>query len=99
MTSTGHLLRMARTSRGLTQGQAAGLYGITQATLSSLERDKRVFNSKTMGKVADALGVSSEAIIFATAGIPVELNEKEAIVYKTIQSSVSITIILGGGNR
>ena len=53
--SIGKAIRIARANRGVSQGTVASEIGITQATLSALENEKRNPTDRTRQKVADWL--------------------------------------------
>jgi len=53
----GHNLKMLRTDRGITLAEAEELTGVTQETLSALERGQRGAYTATLRKIADAYGI------------------------------------------
>jgi transcriptional regulator with XRE-family HTH domain len=54
----GRVLASLRERRGLSQGQLAAAAGITQSTLSRMERGQAQPDAFTLKKLAEALGVS-----------------------------------------
>ena len=53
-----NLLKAWRTHLGLTQKEVAKRAGITQSALSQMEKTNNEFRTKTLGKLATALGLS-----------------------------------------
>lgn len=56
-------IRTLREERGLKQHQLAEMVGISAPHLSELERGKKNLNSRTLAKIADALGVDPSELI------------------------------------
>jgi transcriptional regulator with XRE-family HTH domain len=54
----GRVLASLRERRGMSQGELAALVGITQSTLSRIERGQGQPDAFTMRKLSEALGVS-----------------------------------------
>jgi len=58
------MVRRARSSRGLTQGQLADISGIEQANISAIENDRRAPTVETLHRLLTACGYE----LTATAG-------------------------------
>jgi transcriptional regulator with XRE-family HTH domain len=56
--SLGRNLRMLRADRGITLAEAEELTGVTQETLSALERGQRGAYTSTLRKIADAYDIT-----------------------------------------
>lgn len=61
----GYRVKEIRESRGMTQEALAAESGVSRATISALEKGtERNTTSKTLSKLAKALGVSLEELFF-----------------------------------
>ena len=63
MKTYGQAMRAARESKRITQGELAELSGISQATLSQCECDRREPTLSTLVALADSLGISIDEYI------------------------------------
>lgn len=60
----GYRIKAAREMCGMTQTQLAEKSGVSRATICGLENgNERVTTTKTLGKLADALGVTVDELI------------------------------------
>ena len=91
MTTVGEKIKSLRLARGISQNQLAKSAGISQAGLSAIESTTKSPSVDTLGRVADALGISLAQLLGAVekpktkrtipvlgmvpAGIPIEAIE------------------------
>ncbi len=59
----GRKLRRLRRERALSQQDLVGITGVSQATQSDLEGDKRGARASTLRKLAEALGVEPKELM------------------------------------
>jgi transcriptional regulator with XRE-family HTH domain len=59
----GESLRQLRLERMLSQSELAKLAGMTQATVSDLERGERKAQPRTVRRLAEALGVEPKELV------------------------------------
>lgn len=59
----GETIRRLREARGWSQVQLADLSGVAGPTVNRIENGMRVARSDTLKKIADALGVSLDALV------------------------------------
>lgn len=58
----GSKIRQIRTTKDITQEELAKLTGLSQKTISNIEIDKSMPSTRSLTKIADALGVSMKEI-------------------------------------
>ncbi|MFC5468448.1 helix-turn-helix domain-containing protein [Cohnella suwonensis] len=74
--SLGQQIRAHRLKRGLTQGQLADKLSMTEANISSYERDKSMPPSEVLNKLANILGTSTDILLGRK--ISIEINGASA---------------------
>ena len=62
--TTGQLIKAFRSNFEISQMDLASICGITQANLSSIENDKREIGADVALRVAAALGVAPEIVLY-----------------------------------
>lgn len=63
MTFSGSKVKQYRDQRGMTQGDLAEKAGVTQSFISDMEGNKKAPSTKTMILIAEALGVTLDALL------------------------------------
>lgn len=102
MTTVGEKIKSLRLARGISQNQLAKSAGISQAGLSAIESTTKSPSVDTLGRVADALGISLAQLLGAVekpktkrtipvlgmvpAGIPIEAIE-DVLDYEDLSAS------------
>ena len=84
----GHIIKLIRTHKGLNQKQMSELLGISQNYLSMIEGDKKQPSMDRISEMADRLGVSSDALLFAASEVPAELSGKNRKDYHRLQKNI-----------
>jgi len=80
----GRSIRLCRTQRNLSQGALADAAGISKSYLCLLERDRRDPPISTLDKIAKALNIPLNIMLFLGAeeeelrGLPVEVRDRLA---------------------
>lgn len=87
MNTIGKQLKTLRKSQKLTQQFVADKVGITRATLSNYEIDRRTPDLKTLRKLAECYGVSLDYFGVATADEVLELLARAKEVFESDQIS------------
>lgn len=84
----GNVLKLLRTSRGLSQGEMSKLFGISQNYLSLIEQNKKIPSIEAITGFASALRISKDALIFVGTEIPDELNGKDVEDFQRLQQNI-----------
>lgn len=87
MNTIGKQLKALRKSQKKTQQAVADKVGITRATLSNYEIDRRTPDLKTLRKLAECYGVSLDYFGVATADEVLELLARAKEVFESDQIS------------
>lgn len=87
MNTIGKQLKALRKSQKRTQQAVADKVGITRATLSNYEIDRRTPDLKTLRKLAECYGVSLDYFGVATADEVLELLARAKEVFESDQIS------------
>lgn len=87
MNTIGRQLKALRKSQKMTQQTVADKVGITRATLSNYEIDRRTPDLKTLRKLAECYGVSLDYFGVATADEVLELLARAKEVFESDQIS------------
>jgi len=76
MESTGDRILRLREEKEMKQKELADLVGITEASLSRYENNKRIPNGEIISKIASALGVTTDYLLGLTdnEGLNTEIN-------------------------
>lgn len=76
MESTGDRILRLREEKEMKQKELADLVGITEASLSRYENNKRIPNGEIISKIASALGVTTDYLLGLTdnEGLSTEIN-------------------------
>lgn len=72
----GRLIRDAREQRGMSQGKLAELSGVSEATISRIERGQSGGQSANIGRLAKALDIDPSQVSDAMAGHEVVYPER-----------------------
>jgi transcriptional regulator with XRE-family HTH domain len=84
----GKILKILRTSKGLTQNQMSKLLGISQNYLSLIEQDKKTPSVDAITGFASSLSVSKDALILVTSDVPKELNGRDIEDFQRLQQNI-----------
>lgn len=84
----GNVLKLVRTSKGLTQKGMAEILGVSQNYLSLIESNKKMPSVDTMEAFATALDISKDALLFASAGVPEELSSEDMKEFQRLQQNI-----------
>ncbi len=84
----GKILKILRTSKGLTQNQMSKLLGISQNYLSLIEQDKKVPSAEAIANFASSLSISKDALLLISSEVPVELNGKDTEDFQRLQQNI-----------
>ncbi len=77
MLAVGKAIRTLRARKGVSQKELAERAEITPSFLSLVEGDRRDASIKVIERIAAALDVSPEVLIWEAVELPVSLNEKD----------------------
>lgn len=88
--NVGKNIKRIRKNKGLTQEQVAKLSNVSKNAIYNYENDKRCPDINVLGKIADALGVSTNDILFED----VDSNEHEVLNKKTYDEGYLNKLIL-----
>jgi len=89
----GHVLKLIRTNRGMTQKDMANTLGISQNYLSLIESDKKTPSPEKISDFANSLKISKDALTFISSELPTELNGKDKKDYIRLQQNI-ISLLL-----
>jgi transcriptional regulator with XRE-family HTH domain len=89
----GNILKILRTSIGLSQSQMAKKLGISQNYLSLIEQNKKIPSHEALKSFALTLEVSEDALRFISSDVPQELSDKDAIDFQKLQRKILSLII------
>jgi len=84
----GQILKLIRTKRNISQKEMADILGISQNYLSLIEGNKKEPSTEKICDFAASLGMSKDALIFASTNIPYELNHDEQAAFLKLQSNL-----------
>lgn len=77
MLAIGNAIRVIRTQKGVSQKDLAAQAAITPSFLSLVESDKRSASIKVIERIAAALEVPAEVLIWEAVELPPTLSEKD----------------------
>lgn len=89
----GHLLKLIRVNKGMTQKQMSNILEISQNYLSLIEGNKKIPSSEKITVFAKKLKISDSALLFASSKAPVELNSKDKKDFERLQQNI-ISLLL-----
>lgn len=84
----GHIMKLVRTNKGLTQNEMAGLFGISQNYLSLIESNKKIPSNDKLAHFSKTLNVSKEAFRFIASEVPKELSNEDKEEFNRLQNNV-----------
>lgn len=84
----GNILKLVRTRKNLTQQEMAERLGISQNYLSLIESNKKTPGNDILSEFAKTLKISKDALIFAAAKVPEELNNDDAKEFQKLQNNI-----------
>lgn len=84
----GKLIKIIRTTKGMTQKGMADLMGISQNYLSLIESSKKTPSLDLLEACATALKISKTALIFVSLSPPEELSAKDKRDYERLQKNI-----------
>lgn len=84
----GKILKILRTSKGLTQSQMSKLLGISQNYLSLIEQDKKAPSAEAIANFASSLRISKDALLLISSEVPVELKGKDIEYFQRLQQNI-----------
>lgn len=84
----GQLLKLIRTTKGMTQKDMADLMGISQNYLSLIESNIKVPSADKLAAFAEALSISKDALVFVSSDPPDELSAKDQKDYERLQKNI-----------
>jgi len=84
----GKILKILRTSKGLTQNQMSKLLGISQNYLSLIEQDKKAPSAEAIDNFASSLRMSKDALLLISSEVPVELTGKDKEDFQRLQQNI-----------
>ena len=90
---TGTVLKMIRTSMGLSQKDMANKLGITQNYLSLIEHGKKEPSSEILTQFAGALHFSKEALKVISTDVPYELKDGDREDFLKLQRNILSLLI------
>ena len=91
--NTGYVLKLIRTSKGMSQKEMADFLGISQNYLSLIESNKKSPSPEKIADFANTLNVSEHALIFASSGVPEELSAEDKKQFRKLQQNI-LTLLL-----
>ena len=94
----GDMLKLVRARKGLSQRDMAFVLGVSQNYLSLIESNRKTPTADTLTEFANALNISRDALMFASSGVPDELNESDAKEFQRLQQNI-ISLLLFEPNR
>jgi len=89
----GKILKILRTSKGLTQNQMSKVLGISQNYLSLIEQDKKAPSAEAIANFSSSLSVSKDALILVSSDVPKELNGKDTEDFRRLQQNIFSLIL------
>ena len=84
----GHVLKLVRTSKGMTQKEMADLFGVSQNYLSLIESDKKFPSIDTVAGFAKSLKISKDGLLFVSSDVPEELGAKDKKDFQKLQQNI-----------
>ena len=82
MLALGNAIRVLRTQKRLSQKELADRAGITPSFLSLVESDRRSPSLKVIDRIAAAMDVPSEVLIWESVELPENLSEKDRRMFE-----------------
>jgi len=89
----GHLLKLIRVNKGMTQKQMSNLLEISQNYLSLIESSKKTPSSEKITVFAKKLKISDNALLFASSKAPAELKNQDKKDFERLQQNI-ISLLL-----
>lgn len=89
----GHVLKLIRTNREMTQKDMADSLGISQNYLSLIESDKKTPSPKKITDFASSLKLSKDALTFISSDPPTELSNKDKKDYIRLQRNITSLLL------
>lgn len=84
----GKILKIIRTSKGLTQNKMSKVLGISQNYLSLIEQDKKAPSAEAIANFASSLSVSKDALMLVSSDVPKELNGTDIEDFRRLQQNI-----------
>jgi transcriptional regulator with XRE-family HTH domain len=89
----GSLIKLLRTTMGLSQKDMADKVGISPNYLSLIESGKREASTEVISQIAKTLTISKEALLLASLETPSELENKKKADFVKLQNNVISLLI------
>ena len=84
----GHVLKLVRTGKAMTQKDMADLLGVSQNYLSLIEIGSKAPSSEKLAEFAKSMSVSEEALVFVSTDVPEELSPSEKEDFLKLQYNI-----------
>lgn len=94
MALCGERLHLIRTQRGLTQSELAELVGVEQNHISHIESGRRMMSLSLLREIAQALRVSTDALLFEEIRSPQADNVVRLLAEQPHQVQTSVEAIV-----
>lgn len=91
--SLGKRIREYRVKQGLTQSQLASKLNMTEANVSSYERDKSMPPSEVLNNIANILGTSTDVLLGRNISIEISGNSATEVLNELRRLNSSINLI------
>ncbi len=84
----GEMIKLIRTSKGVSQKDMADKLNITANYLSLIESDKKIPGREIVSDFANKLGISKAALLFAISEVPDELKGRDREDFTKLQNNI-----------
>ena len=92
----GQRIRRVRDERGIKQNHISKVTGITQAHLSRIENDESGVTKNTLRKIAEALGVTFEALYIPKHGFTNDPDAQTIDIDDVLANETAMIRFMGG---
>lgn len=89
----GHILKLIRTNKGITQKEMADILDISQNYLSLIESEKKEPSGDKLAEFARKLRISKEALLFVASNVPEELSAKDRKDFQRLQQNIASLLL------
>lgn len=91
----GNVIKLIRTQKGMNQIDFSDLLGISQNYLSLIESNQKKPSDDKISIFAKSLGISKDALLFASSKIPQELSDEDKAAYRKLQNNITTLLLFG----
>jgi len=87
----GKSVKEVRKALGVTQNELAEKSGLTQGAISQIENSQTHPNKETLGKIAEALGVIEEVLVYKALTID-DIGDNKKEIFQALNPAINMLV-------